>query len=350
MTQRDIDGVLRAYSRKPSSREGHATILEVGRWRTGMHASPRVISRLFHVRDLVAFAALSKRRLFTHFEYTNSHAYTLVVQRFEPGHTGTFAFTTRRRDGGTNQLWGSDEFAFHVPNHVRADAALRLDVELLRALGKLPPSMSHIFEAIREFNAANTDDLNVPEHVEMVMMKSAFEWLLGINENAKEFQRALSDSLRTLEPKRSAKGPMARRWAKRLPNARPIEAWARDFCAVRGMSAHGRQRAGKRASVLPAISHLAFASLLFPLLLKKTLADAGRFKMDDWDLERLRTIDQYLMHNPFAKRERREKHPWMEVENEALIAARAASFYPMMMKALENTRADGATGGKPSLP
>jgi len=47
---------------------------------------------------------------------------------------------------------------------------------------------------------------------------------------------------------------------------------------------------------------------------------------------------------------RSARHPWMEVDNEALIAARAASFYPMMMKRLEKTRAPGATGGNPSLP
>lgn len=348
MTQRDIDGVLRAYSRRPSSRERHATILEVGRWRMGMNASPLIVSRLFHVRELIAFAALAKRRLFTHLDYTNSHTYALVVQRFEPGHAGTFAFTTRRRDGGTNQLWGSDEFAFHIPIHVRADATMWLDRDLLAALLKLPPSMSHIIEAILEFNAANTDDFNVPEHVEMVMIKSAFEWLLGINENAKEFQRALADTLRNLRPTRPPSGPLARRWRKRLPNARAIEAWARDFCVVRGMSAHGRQRATRGASILPAISHLAFAALLFPLLVKKTLADAGRFKMDDRDAERLRAIDHYLMHNPFAKRNRRDNHPWSEVETNTIIAASAAKFYPTMLKALEKPAAQGATGENPN--
>ncbi len=39
MKQADIDGVLRAYSRKPSSREHHATIMKVGRWRVGEGAS-----------------------------------------------------------------------------------------------------------------------------------------------------------------------------------------------------------------------------------------------------------------------------------------------------------------------
>jgi hypothetical protein len=116
-TQNDIDGVLRAYSRKPTSRGKQATILEVGNWRMGMEATPRVVSRLFHVRELVAFSGLARRRLFTHLEYCNFHTYTLVVQRFQPGQTGTFAFTTRRRDGGTNQLWGSDEFAFQLPRH-----------------------------------------------------------------------------------------------------------------------------------------------------------------------------------------------------------------------------------------
>lgn len=346
MKQADIDGVLRAYSRKPTSRDRHATILEVGRWRMGMPASPRTIKRLFAVRDLITFSALSRRRLFTHLEYTNSHAYSLVVQRFEPGYAGTFAFITRRRDGGTNQLWGSDEFAFHIPHHVRADSRMALERDLLSALLKLPRSLSHINEAIREYNAANTDSLDVPEHVEMVMMKSAFEWLLSINENAKEFQRALADSLNDLHPKQKPTGPLARKWRERVPNVRAIEAWARDFCAVRGMAAHGRQRIGKGRSVLSATSHLAFASMLFPLLVKKTLRDAGLFKMDEFDAERLRAIDSYLMHDPFARRDRRSKHPWAETETKALTDARAALFYPTMMKALAKAGVGRGTGGK----
>src|SRR5690349_23643350 len=73
MTQADMDGVLRAYSRKPSSRDRHAAILEIGKWRMGMDAGPRTVTKLFRTRELIAFSALAERRLFTHLEYTNFH-------------------------------------------------------------------------------------------------------------------------------------------------------------------------------------------------------------------------------------------------------------------------------------
>jgi len=337
MTQLDIDGVLRAYSRKPSSRERNATILEVGTWHMGMDASPRIVSRLFQARELVAFSALAKRRLFTHLEYCNYHTYTLFVQRFQAGHAGTFAFSTRRRDGGTNHMWGSGEFAFHMPHHVEANAKLRLDTDLLRALIRLPSGMTHILDAIREFNASNSDASDLPEHVEIVMMKSAFEWLLDINERADAFQQAIRSLLSDVPAAPCGRGPLSQNWKRRWNNSRLIEAWARDFCVVRTASAHGMKRGAKGASVLSLNSHLAFASLLFPLLVKKILKDAGRLKIDDWDWQRLRRVDSYLTHNPFARRDRRVEHPWQSVDNAALFDARSAIIYSGVSSALSKT-------------
>jgi hypothetical protein len=252
MTQVDIDGVLRAYSRKPSSRDRNATILEVGRWRMGMQTPPRIISRLFRIRELVAFSALAKRRFFTHTEYCNYHTYTLVVQRFAPGQTGTFAFSTRRRDGQTSFVWGSDEFAFHIPNHVRADARMRLDTDLLRALAHLPKSMEHLVEAIREFNAANTDSSEVPERVEVVMMKSAFEWLLRVDHTADEFRRALSKLLADVPAVPANTGNLTARWRQRwAKDVRIIDAWARDFCVVVSPAAYGVHPSSARVRTSP---------------------------------------------------------------------------------------------------
>jgi hypothetical protein len=342
MTQVDIDGVLKAYSRKPANRGDGATILELGPWKMGMEPSRRVISRLFHVRELIAFSALATRRLFSNFNYCNYHAYTLVVQRFQPGSAGTFAFTTRRRDGRTNQLWGSEEFAFHIPNHVRGHTQVQLDQKLLKALLRAPKAMSHVFEAIREFNTANTDSSDIPEHVEIVMVKSAFEWLLGINERADVFQKAVAGVLQDIPTRTYKTGPMARRWRARWNN-RPIEAWTRDFCAVRSSSAHGLQRNARRASVWSGTSHLAFASMLFPLLLKKVLRDAGLFQMDEYDLERLRQIDAFLMHDPFArKRDRFSAHSWTTVDNEVLRAIRAEKLYGAVTTGLARLQAHRA--------
>lgn len=46
-------------------------------------------------------------------------------------------------------------------------------------------------DALEEFNSADTDSLDVPLHLEAVLVKSAVERLLHIGSNAKDFSNAL---------------------------------------------------------------------------------------------------------------------------------------------------------------
>ena len=55
---------------------------------------------------------------------------------------------------------------------------MSFDRGLAETLIAAAPRGSNLFEALVEFNAANTDSPDVPEHVEVVMVKSAFEFLL----------------------------------------------------------------------------------------------------------------------------------------------------------------------------
>ena len=46
--------------------------------------------------------------------------------------------------------------------------------------------------------------------------------------------------------------------------------------------------------------HLAFASVLFPLIVKAKLAQAGSWATTDFDAYKLARIESYLMHDPFT--------------------------------------------------
>jgi hypothetical protein len=328
-TQTDIDGVLDAYANRPRSKIKKATIFELGEWQTGMDARD-IVPALFRARNALAFAALAHRQLFRqHSGYCNYDTYTLNVQRYAPGNPGTFAFTTRRRDGGTNQLWSTNEFAFHRPNHVDAQARLSVDQPLLAALLSLSSPSSSLLESVIEFNCANTDSPDVPDHVEVVMMKSAFEWLLEIGEQANDFVAGLNRCLQDIPPADALNGPLKAQWEKSRPKAgRPLEAWAREFCDMRGASAHGKPRVAPRFVWTPH-THLAFASLLFPLVFKKVAASAGLLKLDVYDVERLRRIDAYLLHEPFTFDWRADNstHPWVEMDFRALVSAQSRQFY-----------------------
>lgn len=316
-TQADIEGVLGAYAEHPGRPIRAATLVEFGDWQTGMDIEDRA-QWLWALQKLIAFAALAHRRLFT-VAYTNTDAYKLVIQRYRAGQANRFGFHTRRRDGKGLHSWSTDEFAFHRPHHV-GSSWFSIDEHLLRALmPALPPRWRN---AIEDYCAANTDSPDMPDHTEAVLMLCAFEWLFGFSTSCKKFIEAL---VRTFpyHADLQGNGPLAEAWKQKYQHVtRPLEAWASEFCQVRGQSAHGLSRDQSRF-VWSIHAHLAFASMLFPLAFKKTLADAGRFKMSEGDAQRMRQIDAYLLHDPFASELETDvkKHPWCDLDTESTLGA-----------------------------
>ncbi|HMH29063.1 MAG TPA: hypothetical protein VK580_10785 [Steroidobacteraceae bacterium] len=326
--QADIDLILSAYSNRPNVGVKAATLLEVDDWHTG-DSDENAKARLFRARIAIGFAALAQRRLFQQFDYCGYDSFSLAVQRYHVGGNGLFSFGTRRRDGGTNHMWGADEYAFQRPSHVDSRAPCKFDQALAQVLFELPESDSALFEALREFNTANTDSPDVPEHVEIVMVKSAFEWLLHIDQNAMSFVRALESLLPAPDSAAIESGPLEEAWRTRFPNApRPLNAWAQEFCDIRGAAAHGKDRKAPRF-IWKAHTHLAFVSVLFPLLVKKQLADSGHWTMTAFDVAKLRRIDSYLMYDPFThdRLASEDSNPWSELDMQVLFAVNAHKFY-----------------------
>jgi hypothetical protein len=329
VSQADLDGILGAYADRPGVPVERATLLEIDDWRTGTDETA-VRPRLFRARTSIAFAALSERRLFIgHFGYCNYDTYMMAVQRYQAGQTGRFSFTTRRRDGSGLHYWTSDEFAFQRPQHVDARAGVDIDAPLAQRLIELMGNddASTLYEAISEFNAANTDSQDIPTHVELIMTKSAFELLLDVDHQASNFVNALLALLPSPEPYDA--GPLQEAWGRRFPKAtRPIEEWAREFCDLRGSFAHGRRRESDRF-VWSRHAHLAFASMLFPLAIKAHLARQGHWQLSEIDTQRLRVIDAYVTHDPFKEIDRAaaESHPWADVDSSIRHASIAKKLY-----------------------
>jgi hypothetical protein len=212
-------------------------------------------------------------------------------------------------------MWRSEEFAFVMPLHVESKATMKIDEALLAALLKADESDKLPYEAIVEFNRANTDSDDVPTHIEIVLVKSAFEYFFDISQNVNEFVDELRKVIPDRDPATKLDGPLAQRWMDARPKAnRPLEAWAREFCDVRGGAAHGKPRGGARF-VWPEEAHLAFTSILFPLLVKQRLAGEGFLTIDERDALELAWIEDYLMHDPFAPlpRDGDHEHPWSAV-------------------------------------
>jgi hypothetical protein len=153
------------------------------------------------------------------------------------------------------------------------------------------------------------------------MVKSAFEFLFGIGTDVNEFVRALTA---VLPPGGARDGPMAARWRNARPKAaRPMEAWAREFCALRGGAAHGKKRGGDQF-VWSEHAHLAFTSILFPLVVKCQLSKLGCLRLDERDVIELELSEAYLMHDPFepagkGRRLQAHEHPWNHVYSDGVL-------------------------------
>ena len=93
-------------------------------------------------------------------------------------------------------MWDAKEFTFLKPLHVEPDIKLNIDEPLLAALLAGDGADRVPYEAIVEFNRANTDSPDIPIHTEIVMIKSAFEFLLGVRHEADESVSALYRTFR----------------------------------------------------------------------------------------------------------------------------------------------------------
>jgi len=226
-----------------------ATLLELGEWRLGEEAVLETRSKLFRPRELIAFSALAQRRLFRgHFDYCNFDTYAFVVQHCNPGNPGGFSFATRRRDSVVRHLWNAAEFAFLKPLHVAAHAHMKLDSAFLAAGMQADEEGSLPYEAIVVFNRANADSQDIPTHTEVILTKSAFAYLFEIGQSPPSSSMpfsALSPSAKWTTGRRAH---LIRAGRQRVPKAtRLLEAWAREFCDVRG----GRIRPEARQVRLP---------------------------------------------------------------------------------------------------
>jgi hypothetical protein len=333
--QADLDAVLSAYANRPNQVVTGATLLEVADWCTGMDVTPEIRRELFRFRDLIGFSALSKRELFAgHFGYTNFDSYQLVIQNYEAGRGGRFTFAVKRRDGWASHYWTADDFAFGRPHHVGAHEFMDLDLPLLSRLVQ-SDFPDRVYDAIVEFNQANTDSPDVQTHLELIRAKTSMEWLLNVGDKYQDLQRELVQLLPQLE---QLDGPLRVRWEEQYPNSETlITRWAQEFCVRRSMSAHATKRSSSRR-VWSEEAHLAFYSVLFPLLVKKSLAGSGAFELGMHDRIRLRRLEAYLVVDPYQISEEaaeEDRWPWREIDGDIRMRTASLEIEKTLREALQ---------------
>jgi hypothetical protein len=287
----------------------HAAIL----WRDGderwLDFSDDEIQQRLQFGQFLTFAGLSARRFGNYSSYWNTSALTVVAQRFSKDSPAGVAFGTRRRDGHGNHMVSSavGRPVFLRPSQTTARQVIDFDKPLLSALASVPAGTlrDRLLDAIGLFNQANTDASEVPESVELVLMRCAFESLLQCGFKAPQLRLAVNHhfasdfDLPAWHPGKLSEAVWRNRWTKDV--GRPIDAWVQDFCHSRNDSAHG---SAKKFATAPAIwsthNHLLFSSWLFPFMVKGVLAEHGLYTLNDFDKDCRKHCEKFLSEDILA--------------------------------------------------
>ena len=290
------DGVLAPYH-DGSHPIRKATLLEHDGGMFGA-VSQEATGDFFVFRDVVACAALSEREFFGHgFPYWNFAYFEMIIQSFDDPH-GSVPVTTRRRDGRTTHHMTRDVYSIRRPFHVTPAIGMKIDVDLASALltAKDKSSIWHeYYDAIYNFNQANTDSNETSEAQEAVMLIGAFQRALccaGSSEDELSgrimtvFKPYIHVDIQTSEKIKNFKHYTVK--ALTL-----MEAWVHDFYQLRGENAHGK-RLPRRPLVWASTEHLLLAAYLFPLILKLRLQQDGFYKLTDDDEADLTAFEPLL--------------------------------------------------------
>ncbi|WP_085632935.1 hypothetical protein [Pseudomonas sp. R16(2017)] len=300
-----------------------ATLLTWAGDTEGLELPESQISERLEQSRYIAFSALAQRRFCSHGDYCNSDGYEVIAQSFAAERPGSISITTRRRDGFTRTyISRTSSPRFLRPEHVDSRLHIEIDEALARALLDLPLGnlKSQIDEAIAAFLRANTDSSTMFPHAELVLMRSAFETLLGASHLAKDLRRKFSKHFTGELPNPPIWGDgiyTEECWQERWPKStRPLDAWVRDLCDARNTAAHG-VRANSQPSIWQCQNHLLFSSWLFPLIVKKILADADLYSLSDEDVAARKGCEAFLAHDLLSRiNEDSDERWWNRVDSE----------------------------------
>lgn len=283
-------------------------------------------SAVFALAELVSLSGLARREFFSAIgQYCNRDNFRVVIQAFRDPNSGAL-ITTRRRDGHSDQYLTNTAFRVDKPEHVQlGPIPIDIDVSLLNALltAQEGGDWEHFAESILSFNLANTDSPNMSEHVEAVLLVSAFERLLECargdeNELAVRFSECAQPS------RERSRGDCARLASANLssrfsPDATIREKWIRDFFRVRGHLAHGRTR-HRYPSVWHLREHLLLGSYIFPLLVRVLLEKQNLYsktKDDRLQIDIFERLSCESLFDPIGSESEPSYWPWNKVFDQA---------------------------------
>lgn len=213
-----------------------------------------------------------------------------------------------------------------------------LDIPLLRALlaAEKSDDWECFTESILNFNLANTDSPDMSQHIEAVLLVSAFERILKCghgkeDELAQRFSEQLHPSQERLW------GDCARlassNCGPRFQAASSIrEIWIRDFFRLRGDSAHGWIH-HRYPAIWLLHEHLLLGSYAFPLLVRSILGKDKLYsvtKDDQFEIDLFERLASECLFEAVKDKGEPPSWPW----NKVIERAHAERLYAQVVEQL----------------
>jgi hypothetical protein len=223
--------------------------------------------------DIACVSGLCGREFFGRGEpYCNSNSFLLYERRFDSV-TGVRAPMLRRRDNTPFGPAAGPAMRVHEPLHVAVVPRVSLDENFLRALANFRERLmtgadserwTAWQEAISCFNQANTDNENMNQHLEWVLMSSALERIIGAKSNSDAVAQRFVQAIIPQSPQLNF-------------DLKILQEWVHEFYRLRNDFAHGRIRSRKPRR-WEAWHHLLFGAIAFPLLVKSLLENEKAYE------------------------------------------------------------------------
>ena len=346
--QNILDAITESYISHSERPIHQATLVQVGQEDIIRDLNDQERDAVFILSEILAICGLSCREFFCHFKYWNRDNFRIIVQSFVIPYEGP-AIVTRRRDGSNTSFQPKENFRVQKPQHVPLYSQVQIDESLLKALFQAMESeiWGRFWEAIVNFNLANTDDIEMAEEMEAVFLVGAFERLLDCNRGKED---DLADRFScTLTPTNDLIPSACTRLSdfdvtnrfKRSDTIRDM--WIRDFFRLRGNLAHGKLDS-RYSSSWSLRDHLLLGSFVFPLLLKSVLGKEGLYLPTEEDKFKIDLFEPLACEEhfvPLVNSSDSETHPW----NQVLERIREESNHRRLTAFIERLWSDGEEKG-----
>jgi hypothetical protein len=261
----------------------------------------------------------------------NSNTFRVVWQNFS-GTPDWISLASRRRDGRTSDGgYRHGNVKFTLPLQCSLSNRAVVDQALLAALDSAHiadcKTIRRLRYALPFVNLANTDDDQMTEIPEAILMASAFEQILCVCGNAKKYELGEKfgvlfksfGSVTVAEAKRVRCGIEIDQSKPDRAAAQPKwwvhRKWMEELYAVRNKSAHKGTTGGKAWGWNPA-EHLVMAAWVFPLAVKLLLHGDGHYALSDADNVRCLTVDTLLATTDWAEEDRILGTRWHKIVSE----------------------------------